>query len=539
MPRTRVKVTAKAKNTAEQRSWSLVGRAKNLALAGLFLSMGVSMLSMSVIGTSMPAIIADLGGNQATFTWVASAQMLSFTLSTPIWGKLADLMSKKLLMQLSLVFFALGSALAGMATDPSWMIAFRVLQGIGAGGIPVLGQIVMAEILSPRDRGKYAGIMGAVMTIAMVGGPVLGGFITDGFGWRWNFYVAPPLSIVAIIMLQRTLKIATRKRTVKIDYWGIFLITSSFSSLLVWVTIGGTAFDWVSWESLAMAGGGLVLLLIAVLVELKVDEPLIPLTLFTNRTFTLAVIASLAVGLAMFTTSTYLGQYMQLARGKTPGESGLLTIPMMAGVLLSSSLVGQLVSRFGKWKAYVVSGSTLTLTGLIMLGQLRYDTSFWYVGISMFVLGVGVGMCIQNLVLVVQNTADPHQMGAASSAVIFFRSVGGTVSMSAMGALLAFQVSAYLQNGLAKLTPEQLSGADVLTSGIIPKIADLPGPLRPIAEAAYGHGIGDIFFAATPLALIALIAVLFLPNIPLGTKSNAQLLAEQVAENERAARLSA
>ncbi len=517
----------------------LEGRAKNLALAGLFLSMGVSMLSMTVVGTSMPLIIADLGGDQAAFTWVVTAAMLASAMSTPIWGKLADLMSKKLLMQLSLVIFTLGSALAGMATEPGWLIAFRVLQGIGAGGIPALGQIVMAEILSPRERGKYAGIMGAVMALATVGGPLLGGLITDTIGWRWNFYVAAPIALVAIIMLQRTLHLSTLKRAVKIDYWGTLLITSGFSSLLVWVTLGGSAFEWVSWPSFAMLGGGLIALLAAVFVELKVEEPLIPLTLFKNRTFTLAVIASLVVGLAMFGTSVFLGQYMQLARGKTPTESGLLTIPMMAGVLIASTVVGQMITRFGKWKAFVVTGSLLTLVGLVMLGQLRYDTSFWYVGISMFVMGAGVGMCMQNLVLVVQNTVDPHHMGAASSGVSFFRSVGGTAGMSAMGALLAGQVAGYLTAGLAQLTPEQLVGAETLAGGTIPKIAELPVPVRLVVEAAYGHGIGDIFLAAAPIALIAVIAVAFLPNIPLGTQSNAERLAAQAARAGQADRLDA
>lgn len=525
MTRTRTR-TASPESTTPV---SLEGRAKNLALAGLFLSMGVSMLSMTVVGTSMPLVIADLGGDQAAFTWVVTGAMLASAMSTPIWGKLADLMSKKLLMQLSLVIFTLGSALAGMATDPGWLIAFRVLQGIGAGGIPALGQIVMAEILSPRERGKYAGIMGAIMAVSTIGGPLLGGFITDSIGWRWNFYVAAPIALVAIIMLQRTLHLFTIKRPVKIDYWGALLITSGFSSLLVWVTLGGTAFAWASWESLAMAGGGVLALLAAVFVELRVEEPLIPLTLFKNRTFTLAVIASLVVGLAMFGTSVFLGQYMQLARGKSPTESGLLTIPMMAGVLLSSTLAGQLITRFGKWKAFVVTGGALTLVGLVMLGQLRYDTSFWYVGVSMFILGAGVGLCMQNLVLVVQNTVDPHQMGAASSGVGFFRSVGGTAGMSAMGALLGHQVASYLQEGLAKLTPEELVGADVLAGGTIPKIAELPGPLRLVVEAAYGHGIGNIFLAAAPVAVIAVIAVSFLPNIPLGTQSNAERLATQHA----------
>ncbi|WP_083451622.1 DHA2 family efflux MFS transporter permease subunit [Leucobacter celer] len=507
----------------------LRGRAKNLALTGLFLSMAVSMLSMTVVGTSMPIIIADLGGNQAAFTWVVTATMLASAISTPIWGKLADLTSKKVLLQLSLIIFTVGSALAGIAQDPGWLIAFRVLQGLGAGGLGALGQIVLAEIISPRERGKYMGIMGAIMAVSTVGGPLLGGAITDAIGWRWNFYVAAPIAIVAIIVLQQTLHLHTTKRKVKIDYLGATLISAGFASLLIWVTLGGSQFEWWSWETLAMAGGGVLLLVIAVIVELRVDEPLIPMHLFKNRTFTMSVIASIAVGLAMFGTSVFLGQYMQLARGKTPTESGLLTIPMMAGVLLASTLVGQLISRTGKWKGYMVAGSFIMLAGLVMMGQLRYDTSFWFVGVAMFVLGAGVGMCMQNLVLVVQNTVSPNELGVSSSAVTFFRTIGGTAGMSAMGAMLSHQVVAFITEGLdrlAKTNPEALAGADKLAGGTIPKIAELTAPIRDVVESAYGHGIGDVFLAASPVAIVAIVAIILIPNLPLSTKSAAQQRAE-------------
>lgn len=514
---------------------TLTGRAKTLALTGLFMSMAVSMLSMSVVGTSMPLIIADIGGDQAAFTWVMTATMLTSAVSTPIWGKLADLTSKKALMQISIVVFVVGSAFAGLAPDAGWLITARVVQGIGIGGLGALGQIVLADIISPRERGKYMGVMSAIMAVSTVGGPLLGGWITDAFGWRWNFYVVVPIAIVTLVMLQRTLHLPTLKRRIKIDYWGAVLISAGFSSILIWITLGGNMFDWWSWETALMLGGGVAMLVIAVFVELRAEEPLIPLSLFKNRTFTMSVIASVAVGLAMFSTSVYLGQYMQLARGKTPTESGLLTIPMMAGVLLSSTLAGQLITRFGKWKRFVVVGSVMLFVGLIMMGQLRYDTSFWYVGVSMFIMGCGVGMCMQNLVLVVQNTADPRQMGVASSAVAFFRSLGGTAGMSAMGAVLAHQVAAYLSEGLGRLTemtPEVLQGIETLKSGALPKISELPAPLVEIVESAYGHGIGNIFLVASPVAVIAVIAIALIPNIPLGTQTNVEVLAAQRAAEE-------
>ncbi|MBN9612211.1 MAG: MFS transporter [Actinobacteria bacterium] len=516
----------------------LHGRAKNLALTGLFLSMAVSMLAMSVVGTSMPVIIHDIGGDQAAFTWVMTATMLASAITTPIWGKLADLTSKKVLLQASLVIFTLGSMAAGLAQDPTWLITSRVFQGIGAGGLGALGQIVMAEIISPRERGKYMGIMGAIMAVSTVGGPLLGGTITDALSWRWNFYVAVPIAILAIIMLQRTLHLHTEKRKVKIDYLGAMFISLGFSSLLIWVTLGGSQFDWWSWETLAMVGGGVLALLIAVIVELRAEEPLLPLSLFKNRTFTMAVIASIAVGLAMFGTSVFLGQYMQIARGKTPTVSGLLTIPMMAGLLLSSTLVGQIITRTGKWKRYMVAGSLIMAIGLVMMGQLRYDTSFWYVGVAMFVLGAGVGLCMQNLVLVVQNTVAPNQIGTATSAVTFFRTIGGTAGMSAMGAILTHRITDYLKDPMAELVakmhqapdPAVLADLKALQSGTIPKPADLTPAVRDIIESAYGHGIGYVFLYASPVAIIAILAIIFLPNIPLGTKSNAE---RRLARKER------
>lgn len=512
---------------------TISGRAKTLALTGLFMSMAVSMLSMSVVGTSMPLIVADIGGDQAAFTWIMTASMLMSAIGTPIWGKLADLVSKKALMQISMVIFLLGSMLAGIAPDPAWLIGARVIQGIGMGGLGALGQIVLADIISPRERGRYMGIMSAIMAVSTVGGPLLGGTITDLIGWRWNFYVVIPIAIVTIVIIHRTLHLPVFKRKVKIDYLGAFLISIGFASILVWITLGGTAFPWASWQTALMLGGGLALLALAVLVELKVEEPLIPLSLFKDRTFTLAVLASVAVGLAMFSTSVYLGQYMQLARGKTPTESGLLTIPMMAGVLITSTLAGQLITRYGKWKSFVVTGSIALLLGLIMMGQLRYDTSFWYVGISMFIMGCGVGMTMQNLVLVVQNTADPRQMGVSSSAVAFFRMLGGTAGMSAMGAMLANQVASYMKDGVSKLAetmPEILAHTEDLMRGVLPKLSELPTPLVEVVESAYGHGIGNVFFAAAPVAVIAIIAIAFIPNKPLGTKTNLEALLEQEAE---------
>ncbi len=498
-------------------------------LSGLLLGMFVAMLASTVVSSSLPKIIGDLGGTQSGYTWVVTATLLATTVSTPIWGKLADLTNRKLLIQLSLVIFVVGSGLAGLAQSTEMLIFFRVLQGLGAGGLTALVQVVMADIIPPRERGRYMGLLGAVMAVATVGGPLLGGVITDSAGWRWNFYISVPFAVAAIILLQRTLHIPTHKRKVKIDYLGAALIAAGVSLLLVWVTLAGNQFEWGSATSLLMVGGAVVLLGLAVFTEFKVKEPIIPMTLFRNRTFWLAVIASISVGVAMFGTSVFLSQYMQLARGKTPTESGLLTIPMIGGVLISSMVTGQLISRFGKWKRYMVTGSVLLTVGLLLMGTIRYDTSFYLVFVYMFVMGAGVGMVMQNLVLIVQNAVDPRQIGTASASVAFFRSLGGTIGVSVMGAVLGSRITTLVTDGLVKMGVDP-SQTGSLEGGGIPDLSTLPAPIRTLVESAYGEAVADVFVIAVPLAIISIIAIAFLPNRPLGTKTSV----EQIAEAEAA-----
>ncbi|WP_349357074.1 MDR family MFS transporter [Cryobacterium sp. PH31-L1] len=491
------------------------------ALSGLLLGMFVSILANTVVSTSLPLILSDLKGSQSAYTWVVTATLLATTVSTPIWGKFADLFNRKLLIQLALAVFVIGSALAGLSQDAGTLIAFRVLQGLGAGGLVALSQIIMADIISPRERGRYAGLFGAVMALGTIGGPLLGGVVTDAFGWRWNFFIALPVAIVAIVLLQRTLHLPARvKRVVRIDYLGAALITSGVSLLLIWVTLAGTQFEWLSLTSWAMVIGAVVLLALAIIVEFRATEPIIPLSLFRNRTFGLGAIASLAVGVSLFGTSVFLSQYMQLARGATPTQSGLLTIPMMGGLLISSTLFGTVISRRGTWKSIMVSGSVLMLVGTTLLGTLDVHTSLVFVGVYMFILGAGVGMVMQNLVLVVQNTVEVRHLGVATSSVTFFRSLGGAVGVSVMGSILGSVVAAQITTGIGGLSPaNQADAGRLLGDGVIPQVNQLPDVLRIIVEAAYGSGVGTIFLISAPLALVTLITVSLLPNHPLGTEN--------------------
>lgn len=509
------------------------------ALTGLLLGMFVSMIATTVVSTSMPVIVHDLGGDQAAYTWVITATLLTTAISTPIWGKLADLFNRKLLIQIAIVVFVGATAAAGFAQDTNTLIMFRAIQGIGGGGLAALSQVIMADIISPRERGRYMGLFGAVMAVATVGGPLLGGWITDVANWRWNFFVALPFAVAALIILQKTLHISTeRTRKVSIDYVGIVLLSAAVSLILIWITNAGSTFDWWSTQTVLMVGGAIVSAIAFIIVELRVREPLIPLTLFKGRTFTLSVLASISIGVAMFGTSVYLAQYMQLSRGATPTEAGLMTLPMMAGLLIASMVIGQLVTRFGKWKGYLILGSVLLIAGSVMLSTLHYDTNFVLVSIYMFVMGAGVGMTMQNLVLIVQNVAKPSEMGVASSGVTFFRSLGGTIGVSVMGAVLANSLTGLFSDGkerigaaIAQLGEKGAEVAAQLSSGTLPEVRLLPEPVRSIIEDFYAQAISHAFLIGIPLAVISLVAILFLPNRPLTTMTTTERAHADAAKN--------
>ncbi|MFD9160476.1 MDR family MFS transporter [Streptomyces sp. NPDC059558] len=491
------------------------------ALSGLMLGMFVAILSSTIVSNALPQIISDLGGTQSSYTWVVTAALLSMTAATPLWGKLSDLFSKKLLVQISLVIYVLGSVVAGLSQNTGTLIACRVVQGIGVGGLSALAQIVMAAMISPRERGRYSGYLGAVFAVATVGGPLLGGVITDTewLGWRWCFYVGVPFAIIALIVLQRTLHLPVVRRDVKVDWLGAFLISGAVSLLLIWVTQAGDSYEWISWQTWAMTGGALVLGLLFLLVESRASDPIIPLRLFRNKTISLASAASLFVGIAMFSGTVFFSQFFQLARGESPTMSGILTIPMIAGLFVSSTLSGQVITKTGKWKAWLVSGGVLLTAGLGLLSTLRYDTPYWHIAIYMAVTGLGLGMMMQNLVLATQNQVAPEDLGAASSVVTFFRSLGGAMGVSALGAVMANRVTHYVQDGLTALGPKAAAlGHGGTAGGGIPDLDKLPAPFREVIESAYGHGVGDVFLYAAPFALLGLVLVVFIKEVALKSK---------------------
>ncbi|WP_030973921.1 MFS transporter [Streptomyces sp. NRRL S-1824] len=492
------------------------------ALTGLLLGMFVAILSSTVVSNALPEIISDLGGGQSAYTWVVTASLLAMTATTPLWGKLSDLFSKKLLVQIALIIYVAGSVVAGLSTSSGMLIACRVVQGIGVGGLSALAQIVMAAMIAPRERGRYSGYLGAVFAVATVGGPLLGGVITDTswMGWRWCFYVGVPFAVIALIVLQKTLKLPVVKREVKVDWTGAFFISAAVSLLLLWVTFAGDKYNWMSWQTAAMLAGSVVLVALFVFTESRASEPIIPLRLFRNRTITLASLASLFVGIAMFAGTVFFSQYFQLARGKSPTMSGVMTIPMITGLFLSSTISGQIITKTGRWKAWLVSGGFLVTAGLGMLGTIRYDTAYWHIAIFMFVMGLGIGMMMQNLVLATQNQVAASDLGSASSVVTFFRSLGGAIGVSALGAVMANRVTHYVKDGLADLGPKGAAlGHGGTGGGGIPDLDKLPAPFRTVVESAYGHAVGDVFMYAAPAALIAFLITIFIKEVALKTNA--------------------
>ncbi|MFG1989062.1 MDR family MFS transporter [Actinoplanes sp. NPDC048988] len=494
------------------------------ALSGLMLGMFVAILASTVVSNALPRIIADLGGSQSVYTWIVTTELLAMTATVPLWGKLADLYSKKLLVQLSLLLFVAGSLIAGFTPDVGVLIVSRAVQGIGAGGMTALATIVMASIIPPRELGRYSGIFGAVFGVATIAGPLIGGVMVDTswLGWRWCFFIGVPFSIAAIILLQKTLHLPTSRREVKIDWLGALLITAGVSTLLIWSTLAGQHFDWASWETAVFVVGGVVLLALAVWAESKAPEPVVPLRIFRNRTVTLTVIASVLVGVAMFGGTVFLSQYFQVALGKSPTVAGLMSLPMIFGLLVSSTVAGALITKTGKWKIYLVAGAIVMTIGMLLLSTIDARTSVLTLSVFMAVLGIGVGMLMQNLVLAAQNDVPAAELGAATSALTFFRSMGGAIGVSALGAVLASRVTTLFTE---KFGAAATSGG----SAEVPDVSTLPPQVLAVVKDIYGTATSDLFLVAAPIAFLAVIAVVFIKEKPLSTLSGDERRAQEEA----------
>ncbi|GHD83330.1 EmrB/QacA subfamily drug resistance transporter [Salinibacterium amurskyense] len=476
-------------------------------MTGLLAALFTAMISTTIVSTALPTIIAELDGTQRQYTWVITSSLLAMTITTPIWGKLSDLYDKKLLTQLSIIFFLVGSIAAGFAGSIGVLMIARALQGIAMGGLTALVQSIMGSIIAPRERGRYAGYMGAVMAVATVSGPLLGGVITDSLGWRWCFFVSLPLAVIALIVLQLKLHLpATVRRQTRLDYLGALLVSITAALPMLWVTFAGNDYDWISWQSGVFLAAFLVVGLFAVIVELRAPTPMIPLRLLGNSTTIWMIVASVGIGVGMFGSGILLTQYFQLGTGASPTQAGLMTIPMIISQLLSATIGGLIVSRIGRWKPVMLVGSVLLLAGLTGLGTITHDTAYWTVAIYMVLMGVGIGALVQNVVLAVQNTVDVKDVGSASAAIAFFRSLGGAVGVTVLGAVLTNHVSTNIVDDLAEIgvDPSALSNGSGETSL---DITGLPEAIQTAFHHAYADAFGSVFMIAALVTATAVIAI--------------------------------
>ncbi|MEU9480625.1 MFS transporter [Streptomyces sp. NPDC048191] len=479
-----------------------------VSIGALLLGLLLAALDQTIVSTALPTIVSDLGGLEH-LSWVVTAYLLASTAATPLWGKLGDQYGRKRLFQAAIVIFLVGSALCGMAQNMPQLIAFRALQGLGGGGLMVLSMAIVGDIVPPRERGRYQGLFGAVFGATSVLGPLLGGVFTEQLSWRWVFYVNLPVGVVALAVIATALRIPRHTAHHVIDYLGTVLIAAVATCLVLVASLGGTTWAWGSAQIIGLAVLGVLLAVAFVAVERRAAEPVLPLKLFTIRTFTLAAVISFIVGFAMFGAMTYLPTFLQVVHGISPTLSGVHMLPMVVGLLLSSTISGQIVSRTGRWKVFPVTGTAVTAIGLLLLHQLDEHSPTAEMSAYFFVFGLGLGLVMQVLILIVQNAVSYEDLGVATSGVTFFRSIGASFGVAIFGTVFASRLGDKLAAAFrgAHLPPGV--NADALKSD--PRgIAALPPALRPAALHAYASAITDVFLYAAPVALLGFLLAWFL-----------------------------
>ncbi|MGW0764605.1 MDR family MFS transporter [Streptomyces sp. NPDC002676] len=500
-----------------------------VSIGALMLGLLLAALDQTIVSTALPTIVSDLGGLEH-LSWVVTAYLLASTAATPLWGKLGDQYGRKRLFQTAIVIFLVGSALCGAAQNMSQLIGFRALQGLGGGGLMVLSMAIVGDVVPPRDRGRYQGLFGAVFGATSVLGPLLGGVFTEHLSWRWVFYVNLPVGVVALAVIAAALHIPRRTSPHVIDYLGTFLIASVATCLVLVASLGGTTWAWGSAQIIGIGMLGVALAVVFVGVERRAAEPVLPLKLFRMRTFSLVAVISFIIGFAMFGALTYLPTFLQVVHGISPTVSGVYMLPMVVGLLLSSTISGQIVSRTGRWKVFPIAGTAVTTIGLLLLHRLDEHSPTAEMSVYFFVFGLGLGLVMQVLILIVQNAVAYEDLGVATSGATFFRSIGASFGVAVFGTVFASRLGDKLAAAFrgVRLPP----GATPAALKADPRgIAALPPGLRPAALHAYASAITDVFLYAAPVAALGFLLAWFLKEDRLRASVTVPDVSETIAPN--------
>jgi drug resistance transporter, EmrB/QacA subfamily len=490
----------------------LSGRALRTVFVALMLGMFLAALDQTIVSTALPTIVGDLGGLNH-LSWVVTSYLLASTISTPVYGKLGDMAGRKPVFMAAILIFLAGSMLAGLSQSMVELIGFRALQGIGAGGLMVGAQAIIADIVPPRERGRYMGLIGSVFAVASVIGPLLGGFFVDNLSWRWVFYVNMPIGAIAIAIVALRLHLHAPHRPHRIDFLGVALLAGGVSTLILLTTWGGNQYAWGSPTILGLGVAGVLLLVLFVWQESRAAEPVLPLSLFRSRVFDVASAMGFAIGMAMFGAIIFIPLFLQLVYGASPTSSGLRMLPLMAGLLVASIGAGRAITRIGRYRAFPIAGTAILIVGMFLLSLLRVDTAPWLASVYMLVVGIGIGLVMQVLVLVVQNDARPQEIGVATSTATFFRSVGGSFGVAIFGAIFAARLSAELAGLPQAVTAKLGSGVHLNPQ----QASHLPPHVHEAFLQAFANALHGVFLFGVAMAAVPFLLSWFLKDVPLRT----------------------